>query len=501
MRAGLFVLLCTASCGGLTEDPPGDDGERDARSVEQQEVWTARDNPSVFDDNIERRLADLPSSGKVAREPWPGPYWPTWQDSINDRWAGGRARSPAAKYGSAFGVANAETMVSRYHGIDSRGNDEACDTSSDCDASLGEKCGKRDGRSSGRCMPTWYGLCHAWAAASILLPEPQHAVVKNGVRFEVQDIKALISLVHNSTTSRFVSARCEQSAAAGSVSFDADGRPTAACRDTNPGTFHTLVANYIGIRKQAFIMDRTFDNEVWNQPIRSFKVIEQRSVDGEEANRAIGVRPVGGATASDAGTLTAHGWSRPIAIQVQPGKSYVVLMTGTGDADLYVRFGAPPTATEYKCRPYREGSMEECAGKVPSGSRIMYAAAHGGGERSKFSITMAAGSIPSDYTFNPSAADLVLVKTELSYVVNSEPGTDGPLTETIDQYARTETYNYVLELDRQGVIIGGEWAGNTKRSHPDFLWLPSGPSGALVAGGAIKYNQVKELVDASVEPE
>ncbi|MCF1438533.1 MAG: PPC domain-containing protein [Candidatus Thiodiazotropha taylori] len=33
---------------------------------------------------------------------------------------------------------------------------------------------------------------------------------------------------------------------------------------------------------------------------------------------------------------------------------------GTGDADLYVKFNAEPTETNYDCRPYREGNDETC---------------------------------------------------------------------------------------------------------------------------------------------
>ncbi|MEZ4398611.1 MAG: M4 family metallopeptidase [Kofleriaceae bacterium] len=33
---------------------------------------------------------------------------------------------------------------------------------------------------------------------------------------------------------------------------------------------------------------------------------------------------------------------------------------GTGDADLYVKFGSPPTSTSYDCRPYTSGNTEKC---------------------------------------------------------------------------------------------------------------------------------------------
>lgn len=40
--------------------------------------------------------------------------------------------------------------------------------------------------------------------------------------------------------------------------------------------------------------------------------------------------------------------------------TYAFDMTGTGDADLYVRVGTAPTTQLYDCRPYRSGSKESC---------------------------------------------------------------------------------------------------------------------------------------------
>ena len=31
--------------------------------------------------------------------------------------------------------------------------------------------------------------------------------------------------------------------------------------------------NYLGVQHQAFAEDRTFDDEVWNQPVRGYKVL------------------------------------------------------------------------------------------------------------------------------------------------------------------------------------------------------------------------------------
>jgi broad specificity phosphatase PhoE len=38
----------------------------------------------------------------------------------------------------------------------------------------------------------------------------------------------------------------------------------------------------------------------------------------------------------------------------------VAMSGGTGDGDMYVRFGAQPTATDYSCRPYKTGNAETC---------------------------------------------------------------------------------------------------------------------------------------------
>jgi serine protease len=39
---------------------------------------------------------------------------------------------------------------------------------------------------------------------------------------------------------------------------------------------------------------------------------------------------------------------------------------GSGDADMYVRFGAQPTTSTYNCRPYRTGNNETCNFSSPS---------------------------------------------------------------------------------------------------------------------------------------
>jgi hypothetical protein len=43
------------------------------------------------------------------------------------------------------------------------------------------------------------------------------------------------------------------------------------------------------------------------------------------------------------------------------------IVAGSGDPDLYVKFGSPPTPSSYDCRPLGQGWEEECRLEVPSG--------------------------------------------------------------------------------------------------------------------------------------
>jgi Bacterial pre-peptidase C-terminal domain len=43
----------------------------------------------------------------------------------------------------------------------------------------------------------------------------------------------------------------------------------------------------------------------------------------------------------------------------------VVMSGGTGDADLYVRFGSATTTVAYDCRPYKDGNDETCTFTAP----------------------------------------------------------------------------------------------------------------------------------------
>ena len=54
-----------------------------------------------------------------------------------------------------------------------------------------------------------------------------------------------------------------------------------------------------------------------------------------------------------------------------------VALSGSGDADLYVRFGGEPSFSQYDCRPYRSDSNERCSIDVPAGASQAHVMVHG----------------------------------------------------------------------------------------------------------------------------
>jgi|JI6StandDraft_1071083.scaffolds.fasta_scaffold84742_1 hypothetical protein len=95
-------------------------------------------------------------------------------------------------------------------------------------------------------------------------------------------------------------------------------------------------------------------------------------VTGEQDNVFV---PGGGGTPTAWAGLSASGAIKKGATQkwetpaLAAGK-YSFTMTGTADADLYVRIGSAPTATAYDCRPYKSGTNEACEVTLPSAAKI-----------------------------------------------------------------------------------------------------------------------------------
>lgn len=232
----------------------------------------------------------------------------------------------------------------------------------------------------------WEGICHGWAQAAINYPEPQPIVYRNragiNVRIGASDIKALLAMheAYNYKGEKFAFAgrRCRVK---GKVEGEGDERDrpehrmypavelaeSPDCRDVNPGAFHVIITNMIGLLGKGFVADIDRFNDVWNQPIYGYKaqILGEENVDG----------------------------------------SFVAL---------------------------------NVAKRVRVKLEMIY------GEELKF------------YTPQLAAEG---VKNFVS---------KQPVTLTPHQKFLSKHYEYVVELDSSGKVVGGEWISQTR---PDFMWL------------------------------
>lgn len=131
-----------------------------------------------------------------------------------------------------------------------------------------------------------------------------------------------------------------------------------------PSFFHSMPAASNAVMKGllSYEQPKTYD-QIFENIDRSEVVL----VTGEEDNvftpgMPIGTGGGGGGEAftpfEESGTV-ARAAEKAYAYDV-PAGTYVVDLSGDGDADLYVKKDAEATARSYDCRPYRNGSVEKC---------------------------------------------------------------------------------------------------------------------------------------------
>ncbi len=127
----------------------------------------------------------------------------------------------------------------------------------------------------------WMGKCHGWAAAATVVPRVDRDLTLRGakgdwVHLHPDDIRGLVTLkwAQSDFKTFYVGGRCNKNLKKGEVKTDPE---TGAiyddeCFDVNPATFHAVMTNQVGLRERSVVMDATFDDEVWNHPIRHYEI-------------------------------------------------------------------------------------------------------------------------------------------------------------------------------------------------------------------------------------
>lgn len=407
MKRSLAILVVLAMAVGGCDDGDGVGEKPDDTEDGKADAWNYSNDPDRFRVEFDYQLANLPMEGEAEQLPWPDDYWSYYNDSINYRWRSQGQLSPAELYDVAFnnwtvpeGYMDLRPRANRADEWDGdyytqlgplasnvhrrRGNEAMVNGVDDDDDGEIDECDSEDCDG----IEFWWGVCHAWAPAAIMEPEPIEPVEYNDVTFYPSDLKSLMMINYDSTPAVMLGGRCN----ARDVERDENGRSTQTeCQDVNAGAFHVVITNMLGLQRRAFAEDRTYDYQVWNQPIRGYEITSlNEGLTAAEAMAALGL----------------------------------------------------------------EGET---------------------------------------YEYNDDAVSFAEVRMNTFYITESHPS-EQPRLPQLDRFTRTDRYHYILELDAEGNVIGGEWGPSSQSNHPDFLWLPTGHGSAI---RNITYENVRMLIDMS----
>ena len=239
--AGIFILLMSTSV--------------------LAETWDWDNNPEKFDENYEYRLNALPLKGDLPlnKMPWASSYWPRMKGGINYRWntpnpTGFNIRSPKRAEVQQMSIEQLATLspAEKFDLVQGHYN---YPLSSLVAWNVTPR------------AKDFEGVCDGWTASAIQFVEPAPVEITNPdgivIPFGSSDVKALMSYD--------VSINFEPGALGATFIGDYCTSGGRNCRDINPGAFHVVLANEIGLKQQSFAVDVDAGKETWNQPVHGFE--------------------------------------------------------------------------------------------------------------------------------------------------------------------------------------------------------------------------------------
>lgn len=206
-----------------------------------------------------RNFIELPMYGDARdmKHFWSGDYWPSKKGSINRRWnarirIGFNHKSPTLdelrlmpeeKIAELAPSEKFDLYLGRY---DYPTRKEVSQLAANEEAEI------------------WDGLSNGWAVASLRHVEPQPKTLLNpdgvAIPFGSEDIKGLLAYYYSFHNSPVASSRV--------------GKPCqmrGCVDDLTAATFHLTLANTIGVKKNAFLMDLDRTRDIWNHPVVAYE--------------------------------------------------------------------------------------------------------------------------------------------------------------------------------------------------------------------------------------
>lgn len=234
-------------------------------------------------------------TAKLDETPWSDTYWPISQGILGVRYANPVFTGLGHNWKARSDLMFKSSLANVYAKADPK-ELEALSPSEKYDLLIGDLKGSFPGKvyeagyltpsmwqegegyykSSGK-VEDWMGICHGWAVAAFMEKRPSKSIVvkaadgKTDLKFYPSDIKGLTSYLWAKVEvpTNFIGGRCDtkdpkKDPQTGRVLDD-------ECFDTNPANWHVATVNQIGLAKRSFVLDATYDYEVWNQPVYAYK--------------------------------------------------------------------------------------------------------------------------------------------------------------------------------------------------------------------------------------
>lgn len=240
----------------------------------------------------------IPLSGEAASEPWSSTYWPIQYGILSVRYADNEKNSftgpnggsltwrqsvnsyhEPKDYKDAAAAGNIEDYIAKYFSPAEKYDLLVGDVDSFTLTNNNKNQGSGYADANGD-VESWMGICHGWAPAAFSYPRPQNDVTltaadgKTKIKFWADDIRGLASLKYAATQYEniFVGGRCNIDDKKIKKDPETGFILDYTCFDVNPATWTIIVANRLGLKKQSFVIDATFDLQVWNQPVYSYSM-------------------------------------------------------------------------------------------------------------------------------------------------------------------------------------------------------------------------------------
>ena len=273
LNAHTAILAVVFTCYGCNELDVSEsklsqtEKSNDYAAENDSVLMDSYNDPGALEPDFERTFQALPLAGKASKTPWTDSYWPKNKGGISYRWQTGEAhtyQSPDRERAQQMSAEEiARLSPSEKYDLYVGSYEYPLTTKI-----------KSENRAT---ESAWQGLCHGWTPAAIHFQEPAPVTGVNPdgieVRFGSSDIKALLTYFQGEVVRTQYAGR-NLDFGAETRSFGSECRSNnprfAQCYDANPGAFHITLANYVGLRKQAFGIDATTTYEKWNQPVYQY---------------------------------------------------------------------------------------------------------------------------------------------------------------------------------------------------------------------------------------